>query len=56
MKWLEQQSDADPTTPQETVDTSPLKLLETTKINLETIKVQMSEMGECIDALTKLSN
>ena len=34
MKWLEQQSDANPTTPQETVDTSPLKLLETMKVNL----------------------
>ena len=34
MKWLEQQSNANPTTPQEAVDTSPLKLLETMKVNL----------------------
>ena len=34
MKWLEQQPDANPTTPQETVDNSPLKLLETMKVNL----------------------
>ena len=32
MKWLEQQSDANPTHLQETVDTSPLKLLETMTI------------------------
>ena len=33
MEWLEQQSDANPTTLQETVDTSPLKLLETMTVN-----------------------
>ena len=33
MEWLEQQSDANPTTPQDTLDTSPLKLLETMTVN-----------------------